>query len=381
MPYLNWDTYRGLKRRNALIADRLVELQLNKGKNHLSSLSSQEEMVIWYYLVEPSNLPIHHRRSLDQYGYPNLRSTKTRDDDQVLHKRTSIPSYKCGISTPLNGRLSSAPAEKNREGHKRNKSNHDAKQAEEHGRESKVIIVDQLWLWITDPRNCLTFFSKATQIEDETKNIPADLRNGIISDINGDPRFAQQCNDVFEFAAFVVAHTVRVFLEDIESEDLQIFRIFEEYISILTERQTMSFKTFRNRYQQQEGHLAMHNPSARLSKTLTKLQQDDIKDNEHDLTDLLELRDIEDELGTMKKLFKDQLRVIDQLVEQRFNSRQGGVKGLEILREARSNVESYHREVDEMLANCNSAQESVRYRPGLSWAEVAKERSLVCPTS
>ena len=48
-----------------------------------------------------------------------------------------------------------------------------------------------------------------------------------------DPRFATQCENVFEFAALIVYHAVRVFLEHIEDEDLQIFRIFEEYISIL----------------------------------------------------------------------------------------------------------------------------------------------------
>lgn len=48
-----------------------------------------------------------------------------------------------------------------------------------------------------------------------------------------DPRFATQCHDVFEFAALVVSHAVRVFLENVQDKDLQVFRIFEEYISIL----------------------------------------------------------------------------------------------------------------------------------------------------
>lgn len=62
---------------------------------------------------------------------------------------------------------------------------------------------------------------------------PGDLRNAIYNDVNGDPRFATQCKDVFEFAALIVEHATKAFIDDIADEDLQIFRVFEEYISIL----------------------------------------------------------------------------------------------------------------------------------------------------
>ena len=95
-----------------------------------------------------------------------------------------------------------------------------------------------------------------------------------------------------------------------------------------------------------------------MSKTLTKLQQDDIRDNEHDLTDLLELRDVEDELGTIRKLFRDQLRVIDDLIANCYETDEDYKRGLKILRDAQKSVLSYQEQVESMLDDCRSAQES-----------------------
>lgn len=102
----------------------------------------------------------------------------------------------------------------------------------------------------------------------------------------------------------------------------------------------------------------MQDSGTRMSKALTELQENDIRDTEHDLTDLLELRDIEDELSTVKKLFKDQLRVIDQLIVQCFTVRPRSEKGLEHLKNAYENVKQYHEQVQEMLDDCRSVQES-----------------------
>ena len=321
--------------------------------------SSLENKVLWFYLQDASNLPVHHRRSLDQYGYPNLRSTKTRDEDQVLHKRTKykrsgdllIPTW---MRTWTGESKRSAPTAKENEGLG------NAIDASVLEGDSKVLMVDQLWLWVVDSGTCLTFFpSPPTKSDEEHSSSIGDLRESILSDINGDPRFATQCENVFDFAALVVSHAVRVLLEDMQDENLQIFRIFEEYISILIEHQTTSFKTFRNRYQERGAYNVMQSPGSHMSKALTKLQQEDIRDTEHDLTELLELKDIEDELGTINKLFKDQLRVIDQLSTQCYSLRAPSEHGLDMLRGARESITQYQEQVQDMVNDCKSAQESV----------------------
>lgn len=49
--------------------------------------------------------------------------------------------------------------------------------------------------------------------------------------MNGD--YARQCDDCFDFAALVVFHAVKALLDITDDDSLQVFRIFEEYISVL----------------------------------------------------------------------------------------------------------------------------------------------------
>jgi hypothetical protein len=78
----------------------------------------------------------------------------------------------------------------------------------------------------------LTFFGDGAD-DGTTDSGVADLRKAIYDDINGDPYLATQARNVMEFAALIVRHAVTVFLEQKEDNDLEVFRIFEEYISIL----------------------------------------------------------------------------------------------------------------------------------------------------
>jgi hypothetical protein len=52
---------------------------------------SVERKLIWKYLA--AEAPLHHRRTLDQFGYPHLSSTRIRDGDQMLYKRTILKRY------------------------------------------------------------------------------------------------------------------------------------------------------------------------------------------------------------------------------------------------------------------------------------------------
>ena len=60
-----------------------------------------------------ANPPLHIRRTLDQYYFATLDDTSQRDKDQVVYRGT-----KAGRNL--------------------------------HGRKTRVVMVDQLWLWILD---------------------------------------------------------------------------------------------------------------------------------------------------------------------------------------------------------------------------------------
>ena len=73
-------------------------------------------------------------------------------------------------------------------------------------------------------------------------------------------------------------HSIKALLDKTSDRNLQVFRIFEEYISILTERQNSSYKAFRDTQNQK----------------IEDLETEKHVHNKEDLNDLLELRDIED---------------------------------------------------------------------------------------
>lgn len=128
--------------------NNLVKLRLDNGKNFIPSPKamqglSTEHKLIWQYLLDSAGLPLHIRRTFDQFGYPNLEDTKERDFDQVVFKwakdandklRERSPNAKNGIVVPGNAQLPTLPSvgvnmfvDKD---------------------DLKVLMVDQLWCWI-----------------------------------------------------------------------------------------------------------------------------------------------------------------------------------------------------------------------------------------
>lgn len=59
----------------------------------------------------------------------------------------------------------------------------------------------------------------------------ADLRDSIFNEVNVD--LARQCENAFDLAALSVLHATTVLLDRAAHPDLEVFRIFEEAISVL----------------------------------------------------------------------------------------------------------------------------------------------------
>lgn len=210
---------------------------------------------------------------------------------------------------------------------------------------AKVLMVDQLWLWVLDNETVVTFASPKEK-EDNDGGLwkQADLTSNIYQDINGD--YARQCTDPFDFAALTVFHAVKALLDHTSDLNLQVFRIFEEYISILTEQQTRSFKDFR-----------------RYAKEVAMDRSPTVFDHSKDLDALLELRDIEDELNTLDKLFKEQERGLKDMIKQYedLNKRhEKGFNGALFIQEAKNSLDSYREQVKLMLKSTQTAQKACK---------------------
>ncbi|CAI7623315.1 unnamed protein product [Penicillium glandicola] len=336
--YLHWDTYRNLIQRRKVVEDRLNQGRSRPVPGRISK-ASLEAQLIWTYLgCEP---PVHFRRTLDQYGYPNLRSTIARDDDQMLWKRTRRPAR---IDEQLKEYLQSAQDDADNED--------DASEF----MDGNVLMVDQLWLWIVDQKTVVTFFPNQEATTSEGKLFEqSNLHSSIYNELNGD--LSRRFETAGDLAALIMLHAVTVLLDKTLHHNLQVLRIFEESISILTESVTKSFKRFRNRGF--TNRPADHDRSSD-GKIMTAAQQEYkefqvARRNREDLSVLLELRDIEDELSTILKLLDQQDAVIKSMVKY-FDQTGCGNRFLDT---AQDRIDEYRSQINDMKENSHLTQKAV----------------------
>ena len=228
-----------------MITRRLEQGRVRPIHKNIATSESVESKMIWNYIgAEP---PYHCRRTLDQYGYPNLRSTKARDDDQMLWKRTRPKS------SPL-VTTSSTPHEHTSQDHepstesskfqrirrsfpKRRQVNDDealrksGEKAETKNQGGNVLMIDQLWLWALDEHTVVTFFPKKDPVVSEGRLYQqADLHDDLYSEANSG---LESAPDAETFASLVVQRAVTMLLDRTAHRHLQVLRIYEESISIL----------------------------------------------------------------------------------------------------------------------------------------------------
>jgi hypothetical protein len=92
-----------------------------------------EKGLITKYLHERESL--HPRRTLDQSYYTALKDTRTRDQDQVVYRATTRIKHDCPLKT----------------------SQEECKQCQEDiAKTSRLVVVDQLWMWILDESMYIT---------------------------------------------------------------------------------------------------------------------------------------------------------------------------------------------------------------------------------
>lgn len=143
----------------------------------------------------------------------------------------------------------------------------------------------------------------------------ADLRDSIFNEVNAD--LTRHCENALDLAALTVLHAVSVLIDRSSHPDLEIFRIFEEAISVLTEKMTSSLKHFRtgglrNRRAGEE------DVELNTSMIRARHREEDKREeekNQDNASALLELRDIEDELCTLKSLFGEQEQQVNVMLK------------------------------------------------------------------
>lgn len=161
LPYLHFDSYKRLLHRRAVIFDRLSRGRARPVPQEIAKSNSMELQVIWEFLGHDP--PINCRRTLDQFGYPSLRDTRSRDDDQMLYKLTKERSCRYGehhrdlYAHSLNSRSGSYGSHgswKDKLAGLENIKDGDEEEEEEDDgvRNGNILMVDQMWLWVIHSR-------------------------------------------------------------------------------------------------------------------------------------------------------------------------------------------------------------------------------------
>lgn len=101
---------------------KLLPMAVKASKKALAPDADPDEKLLRAHLL--SKRPVHIRRTLDQSYYWTLKDTSERDRDQVVYRATNKRDPKTKALT------------------------------------SKIVMVDQLWLWILDGREYVSTLSE-----------------------------------------------------------------------------------------------------------------------------------------------------------------------------------------------------------------------------
>ncbi|KAK4449050.1 hypothetical protein QBC34DRAFT_438485 [Podospora aff. communis PSN243] len=223
------------------------------------------------------NPPLHPRRTLDQSHYWTLKTTKARDRDQVVYRGTNINlevSHKlCEILKDAEDRrrwTSTFPVEAAQAIVKKWKSltsngsdqGDDRKsdkvkcwqwdghwsKTDTHGCEhctseikkiSKLIMVDQLWMWVLDEQTIITSFPRRYGYNKfDLHGIHKSIRNRLSN------ARKNQIRSIFDVALIILDECTNTFFDRTKTHDSQpqVMDIFSEAIGDVTNKHTISFQ-------------------------------------------------------------------------------------------------------------------------------------------
>ncbi|KAG8159647.1 hypothetical protein KVR01_010284 [Diaporthe batatas] len=146
---------------------------------------------------------LHIRRTLDQSYFLNLEDTSERDSDQVVYRATRLPWHIPGNLT-------------------------------------RVVMVDQLWLWILDDYTIITAFPRRWgRNKPDSSGIHKSLRNRL-------DKMDGEVTSVWHLATIIIDQCSRVFFDRTKPLDLrpEVMDLFAESLNNVNERTTIAFQSF-----------------------------------------------------------------------------------------------------------------------------------------
>ena len=271
MPYLHFETDEARREMSAAIRssapkrDDEVKRPRKRNISHVRSRFSRDEMLIHAYLHSTTGL--HLRRTLDQF-YLHGIDTSERDEDQVVWRYCQAK-----------------------------------------GKEEKVYMVDQLWMWVLGPSLIITCFPDRWN---QPKNDPLNVLDGIIEDINA--KAGRPVENVYDLALVITGRCAGSFdRHKPGDEDYQFLDMFESSIGNVNSQETDLYNKFYDASQKVHDWLRSKTvmsfrPNHRYPKVV-----DRFLDIGEETRLLKEVKDIRDELTMIGMVLHQQRSVMEPL--------------------------------------------------------------------
>ncbi|KAI1169866.1 hypothetical protein F4777DRAFT_571584 [Nemania sp. FL0916] len=210
----------------------------------------RDRMLLRKYLMHDA--PIHPRRTLDQSYYWTLKSTKKMDKDQVVFRGTTVMSDAFHRYNVKTGKWPDHEKSKQSDHDQQNDS--DVMPKNQAGEQIKngcdicrnnirhvprVVMVDQLWMWILDAHTLITCFPKRYGAnKQDYSGVHKSVRTNLENLGPG------QIRTVFELALIVLDECTTTFFDRAESLDgrPQVIDEFRRAIVNIMHRRGRAFK-------------------------------------------------------------------------------------------------------------------------------------------
>ncbi|KAK8004927.1 hypothetical protein PG990_010964 [Apiospora arundinis] len=214
---------------------------------------ADERLLRDYVTADP---PLHIRRTLDQYCFVNLDDTSKRDKDQVVYKGT------------LDKRDSRT--------------------------QSRVVMVDQLWLWVLDNNTVISSFPRCWG---RNKPDPSGVHKSLRERFEARP---EDIRSAEHLALIIIYQCSRVFFDRTKPLDQrpEVMDIFASAIAHVDQMTAVAYDTFWR-------HTKLYNKNM-LPKTIGTKYLDINPEGAL----LKEAQDIAEELKMMKRIYNEQLKVV-----------------------------------------------------------------------
>ncbi|OTB12173.1 hypothetical protein K445DRAFT_369569 [Daldinia sp. EC12] len=189
----------------------------------------RDKILLRHYLTK--NPPLHPRRTLDQAYHWTIDSTWERDQDQVIYRHTTTKPksfHKYDLETGKCKEHEEFNIEGNCEKCKRDIQN-----------ESRILMVDQLWMWILDADTIITCFSK--RYGSNKQDISAVHKSIRIRMQDSSP---DQVRTAFDLGLIIIDECINTLFDQIKTAGRQphVIEAFTKAIRIATHQQTIAFK-------------------------------------------------------------------------------------------------------------------------------------------